>query len=167
MEESMSKKDEVKQLKELTERFLGQPADNLFFKQRTSVRTSNTEAYIQELEPVIDGVRTRCLDANVIDLSGRASTDEGGKRTWKLRDYIVPCDRGFDEFDRPMSFVATPHSNSPIYLTTRPAEGFLTPSPPDDVVVEVFTWDAGGNPAPNVTFSWRCRVPYYRQIIID
>jgi hypothetical protein len=161
----VSDKD-IKELEKSAERVLGQPVEDFFFIQRLSVRTSDTDAYVQEREPVIDGVKIRCVDADVIDVSGRSTTGADGTTSWKLRDFIVPCDRGFDEFDRPMSFVATPHSTNPIYLTIRHPGPFMA-YPSDDVVVDVFTWDKDGKPAPNVTFSWRCRVPYSRIRIID
>jgi hypothetical protein len=163
----MSKNDDLKNLQKAAERVLGQSVEDFFFTQRPSVRTSDFDAYVQEREPVIDGVRITCLDAKVIDISGRAATGADGRTEWKLRDFIVPCDGDFDEFDRPMSFVATPHSSTPVYLTITHADSIFHPFPSNDVVVEVFTWDKDGNPAPNITFSWRCRVPYRKIIIID
>lgn len=157
----MPDNDAIKELRMVAERVLGRPVDDLIFKQRPSFFTTHQNASIQEVQPVIDGVRKSCvIGLNVIDVSGRASTGADGRTKWKLRDFIVPCDSEFFEFERPMSFVATPHSSSPIYLTINPVEGFFDPSPSDDVVVDVFTWDKDGNPAPRVTFSWRFRVPY-------
>ena len=52
----MSKNDDLKNLQKAAERVLGQPVEDFFFTQRPSVRTSNSDAYVQEREPVIDGV---------------------------------------------------------------------------------------------------------------
>lgn len=151
----------IKELQKVAERVLGQPVDDFFFKQRPSVFTLEGDANIPEREPVIDGVRISCVRNNrVIDVSGRASTGADGRTRWKLRDFIVPCDGRISSFEKPMSFVATPHSSSPVYLTIKPLDGFFVPSPSDDVVVDVFTWDKDGNPALKVVFSWRFRVPY-------
>ena len=151
--------DAPKELQGLAERVAGGPIQVFSFSTRLSVRTADTPAFVQERIPVIDGVNRRCIQFPVVDVSGLAATGADGKMTWRMRDFISPCDAFVREFDRPLSFVATPHSDSPVSLTIRPSGGPF--APPDDVIVEVFTWDPAGSPAPATVFSWRCRVPYH------
>jgi len=99
----------------------------------------------------------RCVDEPTIDIAGASTTNNDGKFTWRLNNFVC----WEDEYGVPISFVATPHSQSPICLTID--IDYL--SLPGDVVVKVFTWDLNGRPAPKIRFSWRCRTR--RLIIVD
>ena len=94
------------------------------------------------------GSRRRCLDSPSIDLGGRATTDDSGKRIWKLSDFVCGADALV--YHRPVSFVATPLSETPVSITVS------VRSTGSDLVVNVFSWDRSGDPAPRVFFSWRC-----------
>ena len=58
---------------------------------------------------------------------------------------------------QPINVVATARGGVPASLTVdyTPAAG--------DFEITVFAWDSQGNPAPNVTFDWRCRVSFIEQ----
>ncbi len=152
----MPKQKDVKRLERLAEDVFEIPFPELNFFYRTSVRTVDPDATIQERNLIVVGGGKRCIFSRTIDISGASRTGRDGKMTWRLRDFITPCDSQFEVFDRPLSFLVTPHSDSPVYLTTVPS--FTATK--DNVVVEVLSWDRNGDPAPNISFSWRCRVPY-------
>lgn len=99
----------------------------------------------------------RCFRNNGIDLSGGSVTDTAGRMTWILSNFVcsenIP-QRGFP-IDFPVSFVATPQSDKPCYMTVK----FIVPFVPNDVVIEVFSWNSKGEPAPSTPFYWRCRIP--------
>lgn len=101
-------------------------------------------------DPVISPP-SQCQERECIDLSGIASTGSDGRKTWRFTDYNCYSDAIPEE---PASFIATPVTDRPIHLTAK----ITFQSSPKDLVVEIFTWDANGNPAPSVRFSWRCRV---------
>jgi hypothetical protein len=93
-------------------------------------------------------VPTRCFEKGSIDLGGQSTTDNAGRLTWKLDDYICRDDR--TSYLAPTSFVTTALSTAPVFLTARMVSGG---------VVDVFSWGTNGAPAPNVRFAWRCWVP--------
>ncbi len=95
-----------------------------------------------------------CSEFDAIDIAGPSRTGDDGKMIWRLTDFI--CPGGQPIVEPPASFVATPISRSPVFLTTT----IEFPEPPRDLVVEVFTWGPGGSSAPRIPFSWRCRVRY-------
>jgi len=101
---------------------------------------------------------TECLEHEAIDVAGQSRTGEDGSMTWRLTDVI--CAASGRTIREPASFVATPITTGPIYLTTK----IVIPDPPDDLVVSVFTWDSSGTAAPGIAFSWRCRVRYKEAI---
>ena len=158
----MDNNDYLEQLQATAEDVLQESVENISFVSIVSVYTTDEPAFVQERVPIIDGLLKRCASRNVIDVSGRDRTGASARKTWRLREFISPCDSAFHSFDRPLSFVASPHSGSPVILTVVPKEGIL--APPDDVVIEVFTWNTDGGKAPNISFSWRCRVPFFNQI---
>jgi len=99
----------------------------------------------------------RCFRNNGIDLSGGSVTDSEGRMTWILSNYICPenVPQNGLPIDFPVSFVATPQSDKPCYITIK----FIVPIVPNDVVIEVFSWNSKGEQAPSTPFYWRCRIP--------
>lgn len=92
-----------------------------------------------------------------VDLSGSSSTGANGRKTWRLSDNM--CLYGGEtwyRFEGPVSFVATPVADRPTYITVT----VEIQASPNDLVVEVYSWDNHGNPSPNVRFCWRCRLSY-------
>jgi hypothetical protein len=99
----------------------------------------------------------RCFPNNGIDLSGGSVTDSSGRMTWMLSNFVCPenvPERGF-AIDFPVSFVATPQSDKPCYMTAK----FIVPLVPNDVIFEVYSWNSKGESAPSTPFYWRCRIP--------
>ncbi len=92
--------------------------------------------------------RRRCSRSRSIDLGGWAVTDGSGQRVWKLSEFV--CDADSRLYRRPVSFVATALSETPVSMTVS------VQSTGNDLIVEVRSWDASGDPAPRVAFSWRC-----------
>jgi hypothetical protein len=100
----------------------------------------------------------QCRPARLLDLSGLATTDNSGKRVFRLSEFLC-SPPGSIHFQQPINVVATPRSTTPFFLTV--THSLVNPSPfgtATDVQITVFTWDANGAAAPNVTFDWRCRV---------
>jgi hypothetical protein len=93
-----------------------------------------------------------CVSSSLLDASGASSTGAAGNRVFLLSDFIcLPQVRSLAE---PINVVATARSTAPFYVTvTHTLVNNAT-----DVQITVFAWDAKGNPAPNVTFDWRCRL---------
>src|SRR5215831_8847105 len=58
---------------------------------------------------------------NSIDLSGGSITDAAGRMTWRLLNSVCPEDvpQGGFLIDYPISFVATPISDKPGYITVK------------------------------------------------
>lgn len=99
-----------------------------------------------------------CSDANLLDVSGLATTATNGQATFLLSQYVcLPLVRAFAA---PINIVATARSSSPFFVTATLA---LVPDPNNtssnnDVQITLYAWDAAGNPAPSVSIDWRCRV---------
>jgi len=123
-------------------------------KPSVKIRKLRPEEVISEFGGGSTVRRAQCDPTEAIDIAGQSRTGDNGKMTWRLTDFI--CPGGQPIVEPPASFVATPISQSPVYLTTT----IEFPDPPRDLVVEVFTWAPGGSSAPRISFSWRCRVRY-------
>ncbi len=93
-----------------------------------------------------------CYQARLLDVSGFAITGSDGKSLFRLTDFLCPA--GDERFFQPINVVATPLSSTPFFLTIMHSL-FNNGA---DVEIRVFTWDANGAAAPNVSFNWRCRV---------
>jgi hypothetical protein len=93
-----------------------------------------------------------CTPSTLLDASGATTTGGAGNVTFLLSNVI--CLPGGQLAAEPINLLATAHSTTPFYVTTTHT---LVP-PGTDVQITLFAWDARGNPAPNVTVHWRCRV---------
>ena len=94
-----------------------------------------------------------------MDVSGGGVTDATGKATLRLKDVtclFAPPQAGenFLVASAPINVVATPRSQSAIHATVRAS----LVSADRDAQIEVFTWDAQGQPAGGAPFYWRCTV---------
>jgi hypothetical protein len=96
-------------------------------------------------------IPTRCFPSGSLDLGGQAVTDNTGRFTWKLSNFVCAADRS--SYLAPTSFVATAMSLTPAFLTS------VTLSIGADLIVDVLSWTPSGVSAPNVRFAWRCWVP--------
>jgi len=95
--------------------------------------------------------RKFCTASPLLDASGATTTGTAGNVTFLLSNVIcLPQVRSLAE---PINLLATAHSTTPFYVTTTHTLVGGT-----DVQITLFSWDAKGNPAPNVTVHWRCRV---------
>lgn len=100
-----------------------------------------------------------CRPARLLDISGLATTDNNGQRVFKLSEFICQSSPpAANRFQQPINVVATPRSITPCFLTVTHSLVNTDALKAMDVEIKVFTWDANGAPAPNVTFDWRCRV---------
>lgn len=125
--------------------------DGLSAKQEVSVHEVDlTPEFVDPGLGAGGNIRARCFGSHAIDIGGRAVTDSAGRLTWKLSDFV--CQSGGTDYSDPVSFVATALTNSAVLLTAR------TASTGGDLVVDVFSWDTNGAPAPKVRFFWRCWV---------
>ena len=96
-------------------------------------------------------IPARCFGSGSLDLGGQAVTDNAGRFTWKLSNFVCKGDRS--SYLAPTSFVTTAMSGVPVFLTT------VTLSIGSDLVIDVFSWTPSGVSAPNIRFAWRCWVP--------
>jgi hypothetical protein len=111
---------------------------------------------VKEDHPLIP--QSRCSGMGGIDLSGGSMTDSAGRMTWRLSNFLcpenIPPEGLAVEF--PISFVATPLIDKPAYITVK---FIAVQTQPKDLIIEVYSWDRQGEPAPYLPFYWRCRVP--------
>lgn len=96
-----------------------------------------------------------------LDVSGNSTTDAHGQYSWRLSKFASPpLDLSTWKLKDPMSFVATPVTDKPTFLTItlKKDSTIHLNMPMDDLVSQIFSWDIQGNPAPNTRFCWRCRL---------
>lgn len=91
-----------------------------------------------------------CYPTSLLDVSGFATTAGDGKSQFRLTDFICRTDV---HFEQPINVVATPLSSTPCFVTLR----HMVVNDGADVEIQVWSWDSGGNPAPAISFDWRCR----------
>ena len=101
----------------------------------------------------------RCVSSRMLDLSGGGVTDANGKATIRLKDVtclFAPPQAGqnFLVASAPINVVATPRTQVATHLTVRAT----LVSADRDAQIEVFGWDAQGQPAARTPFYWRCTV---------
>jgi hypothetical protein len=119
---------------------------------------SVSDGLITSREIGTTGASTRgCGRTSLVDISGVARSGQDGKVEFLLSDFFCPPHPGYEPvFQSPVNLIATPRSDTPAFLTVL---RFMT-SDRRDVKITVFTWGANGSPLSNVSFDWRCRVPY-------
>ncbi len=94
------------------------------------------------------GPREFCFSGQAMDIGGKSITGSDGKMRWILTNYI--CEDALRVIEEPVAFVATPRATGPVMMTSN------TVSTGNDLVIDVFSWNADGTPAANIRFSWRC-----------
>lgn len=104
-----------------------------------------------------------CSNAELLDVAGYGRTGQTGEVELSLNEFHcrdVPAAAGRNTlgYRHPVNVIATPRSSSPVLLsaTARIGPG---DNRPEDVFITISAWDLGGDPAPNIRFYWRCRVP--------
>jgi hypothetical protein len=110
----------------------------------------------RETDTVGDASKT-CDEARFNEVTGRARTGGDGTIQFLLSDFYCPGPHDTQPlFRHPLNVVATPRSSTPLYLTC--TARFIDDR--RDVQLTVRAWDQSGQPAPNISFDWRCLVPY-------
>ena len=97
-------------------------------------------------------------EGGLFEATGASSTLADGRRMFQASDVVCSQGASFG-FGEPINVVATPLSESPIFLTMTYSLIQQGPDPSfvPDVQMTAFTWNPDGSPAPNVMFDWRCR----------
>lgn len=129
-----------------------------FIERDALSNVQGAQVHITDRTPVIfdpttsdgsgGGPREFCFAGPGMDIGGKAVTGSDGRMQWKLTNYI--CENGPLAVDEPVSFVATPRAASAVMMTS------TTVSTGSDLVIDVFSWNPDGSPAPGTRFSWRC-----------
>jgi hypothetical protein len=101
----------------------------------------------------------RCVRSRMLDVSGSGVTDANGKATIRLKDVTClfgPPQAGenFLIASAPINVVATPRAQTAIHVTIRA----VLVSADRDAQIDVFAWNAQGQPAAGAAFNWRCTV---------
>jgi hypothetical protein len=130
---------------------------NFPFRVRTSAYNFEPDGSLMLKDDSIVINDNRCFRNNGIDLSGGSVTDSAGRMVWILSNFVCPENVPQRRFpiDFPISFVATPQSEKPCYITVK----YIVPFIPNDVIIEVYSWNAKGESEPSTPFYWRCRIP--------
>ena len=99
----------------------------------------------------------QCNSTNLLDVSGWWVTGSDGTVTLLLSEFICLS----ETLVEPVNVVATPTSaDRPSFLTVQHA--LVNDS--NDVEMTFWTWNPDGTAAPETSFDWRCRVPYWEII---
>lgn len=151
--EKLPKAEAVKkQLEALAGRDLSAPAEQLFRLSYPAGAYSYNDGNVcwRTFLPIFPG--KSCSEATLLDVSGALSTGANGQLVFPISEVV--CFTDAYVLSEPINVVVTPRSASPSFATQTHA--LVTNN--TDVQITVYTWDANGNPAPNVSFDWRCRV---------
>lgn len=110
-------------------------------------------SFLQQIRPP---TLKRCQDNTLLDASGVVVTDNDGKRTFLLSEFV--CLPKARILAMPVNVLATPQSEKPVFATT----AFRLVDPGDftrsDVEITLLSWESSGDPAPQIVLHWRCRV---------
>ena len=122
---------------------------------RHSGRVTSTEY------PDPTGTRKSCAYHSLTDVAGTGITAADGTSRFVLSDLVCGP---LTNVDDPVSLIATPRTDRPIYLTTTINVQHSNSSEVGDVEFRVFAWGPGGNPRARVPFAFRILVPGYLDI---
>ena len=130
---------------------------NLFFRVSLSSSEDGTVMSRSIFFPSKSCTQASSLAASLLDVSSSSSTSTSGQRTFLLTDFICST---VNSFAAPVSLVVTPNTATPCYATMTHT---LVPNPGapgsfNDLQIVVYTWSPTGQPAPNISFDWRCRL---------
>jgi hypothetical protein len=146
------------ELRKHFEEILGRPVDLdldgvIVVRERVGIYALNQEGHVTSRDIGTTGDSSKaCTPRWLLDVGGVARTGADGTARMLLSDFH--CEKF--GFEHPIIFVATPQARKPVYVTSIQT---LAPPAQRDVRIVVFTWDPAGNPAPHVSFDWRCWVP--------
>jgi hypothetical protein len=145
-----TKPDIKKQLEAIYGYELGEEAVQFINLFQPIASYSTSEGTTTQQNILVGGPK-HCYLTRLLDVGGLASTGSDGKSQFRLTDFLCPAG---EKFFPSVNVVATPLSSTPCFLTV--VHSLLDNGA--DVEITVFTWDANGAAAPNVSFNWRCRV---------
>ena len=152
-QEKLPKAEDVKkQLEALAGRDLHVPAEQFIKIWYPAGAYSYNEGLVcwRSIFPIFPG--KSCSDATLLDVSGVLSTAANSQLVFQISEVVCFVDPYV--LSEPINVVVTPRSSSPSFATQ--IHALINNN--TDVQITVYTWDADGNPAPNVSFDWRCRV---------
>jgi hypothetical protein len=110
---------------------------------------------------IYPGGPKKCTRSWLLDVSGSQITGDDGSVRFLLTDVLCEGTE-IGELGLPIGVVATPLTNSPVWLTAGTTVIQL-PDGSGNVEIRVFAWRPGGTPSPRTWFSWRVLVPGYIQ----
>jgi hypothetical protein len=148
----MATKDTRKHLEAIMGQELSEDAFQLIQLIQPVATTTDGRGMTADMHLLIP--RKTCHHNRLLDVGGFAQTGISGQTTLLLKSFICLPEPETLTFLQPINVVATPLSTKPFFLTvTR-----VLVNNGADVEIKVFSWDANGAPAPNISFDWRCRV---------
>ena len=165
----MTKNSDERDLRSQFAEILGQEIRDIeegvvALRERKSVWLEQYDnSYLMSREIGTTGTSTKaCSDFPVICIGGLTAIGLHGKVEFLLSQYYCnPASAGGDISYFPTSpiiFVATAQSKDPVIVTTRVYQV------PNDVRIEIYTWDPGGAPATDKLVKWICQFPMLRVI---
>jgi hypothetical protein len=107
-----------------------------------------------------------CPTKTILDVAGWSVTGANGTVEVRLNNYHCgdqPLVTGGSVlgFETPIHLVATARSgNIPCFVTVQTE--LDTTGDNDDIIIRLFSWNAGGNPLGGIRVQWRCMVPTFR-----
>jgi hypothetical protein len=152
-EKSPKPEDVKKQLETLTGQDLNIPADlliKLWYPAGTYSYNDGYACWRSIFSPFPGG--KSCSGASLLDVSGVSSSAANGQLIFAISQFV--CFPQLHALAEPINVVATPRSAGAFFVT----QTHTLVNNNTDVQISVYTWDAAGNPAPDVSFDWRCRV---------
>jgi hypothetical protein len=107
-----------------------------------------------------------CPTKTILDVAGSSVTGANGMVEVRLNNFHCvdrPVLGGGDNalgYESPIHLVATARSgNMPCFVTVQTERD--TAGANEDVIIRLFSWDAGGNPLGRIRVQWRCMVPTF------
>jgi hypothetical protein len=146
--------DVKKQIEAIAGREIQVEAEQLKFLWYPTGAYDYSDGFVGRQHIFLPGLR--CEPAKLLDASGASLTGSDGKRVFRLSQFVcLPQHRLLSE---PVNVLATPRSKEPFFVTT--LHSLVDPNDilRSDVEIIVFGWDRNGDPAPDLSFHWRCRV---------
>ena len=102
--------------------------------------------------------RLSCGALTLFSVAGQLTTKDNGKADFLLSEFT--CEMPNIVPQLPIFFVATPHSQQPVFVTVNHTLVVLDDSP-RDFRIQLYTWEAGGAPAKKISVDWFCQFPYF------
>jgi len=155
-----TKADTKKHLEAILGEKLGEDAIQLIQFTQSVAATTDSPGMSAERHILIE--RKTCRFSRLLDVSGFAQTLSNGQNVLRLTRFIcLPVPETLT-FVHPITVIATPLSSKPCFLTINRS----LVNNGADVEIKVFSWNANGTVAANISFDWRCRVELLPPVIL-